>query len=179
MAQSSVTFRPSFHDVIGRFAKADKALLENKRKVVIVLGRRWVAIAREEAPIGKTGKFRKSIAFRSFVKGKTVGFTSSSARPLGKWIIGGTKPHKIFPRVKGALYFFWGKVGAFTVVPKGGGKMTGMSGGKFWIGKGYVNHPGTKPNNYVERAYTRWSSEMAREIDKLADKFVIDLVGKK
>jgi hypothetical protein len=177
MAQSSITINPPLRDISGRFVKANKALLESKRKIVRVLGKRWVEIAREEAPEGKTGKFRKSIAFRTFVKGKTTGFTSSSMQPLGKWIIGGTRPHIIRPRYKNALYFFWGKVGMFTVVPKAGGFKTHVSGGKFWIGKGYVNHPGTKPNDYVDRAYDRWIDKTGYEVDKLADRFVISITG--
>jgi hypothetical protein len=177
MPQSSITFRPPLRDIQGRFVKASKELLENSRKTVRLLGKRWVEIARDEAPEGKTGKFRKSIAFRTFVKEKAVGFTTSSMQPLGKWIVGGTRPHIIRPRHKGALYFFWGKVGMYTVVPKGGGFKTHVSGGKFWIGKGYVNHPGTKPNDYIERAYDEWVDDMGYEINKLADKFVIDMTS--
>lgn len=178
MPQSSVTFRPPFRDVLGRFARADKQLLENKRKTVRLLGRRWVELAKEEAPEGKTGQFRQSIRFQTFVKDKEVGFTSSAAQPLGKWITGGTRAHKIYPRNKGALYFFFSKIGMWTVVPKGGGFKSHVSGGKFWVGKGYVNHPGTKPNDYIERTYDRWVDEMGDEIDKVADKFVIDMVAK-
>lgn len=186
MPQSSVTFRPPFRDILGRFARADKQLLENKRKAVRLLGRRWVELAKEEAPEGKTGKFRESIRFQTFVKDKEVGFTSSAVQPLGKWIVGGTRRHRIYPRNKGSLYFFWGKVGMYTVVPKEGSGIfarhghgfTGKAYGKFWVGKGYVNHPGTKPNDYIERTYDRWVDEMGNEIDKVADKFVIDLVAK-
>lgn len=178
MSQSSVTFNPQLRDVRGRFVKAEKLLMENKRKAVRLLGRRWVEIAREEAPEGKTGKFRESIRYRTFVKDKEIGFTSSSAQPLGTWITGGTRPHRIYPRRANALYFYFGRAGKWTVVPKGGGFKTHVSGGKLWIGKGYVHHPGTRPNRYTDRAYLRWAEEMETEINAVADKFVVDLVGK-
>lgn len=173
---SSLTFNPPLRDIRGRFARADKVLLEEKRKSARILGRRWVEIAREEAP-SKTGKFRESIRFRTFTTQKEVGFTTSSKQPLGTFITQGTKPHRIAPRIANALYFFWPKVGAFTVVPKGGGGPTGMVGGKFWIGKGYVNHPGTKPNNYIERAYTRWERDLNKEIKRVSRKVTISITG--
>jgi hypothetical protein len=183
MPQSSITFNPTFRDIRGRFARADANMLRNKQEAVRVLGRRWVEIAKEEAPV-RSGKFRKSINFHVFAKNTgdkskaEVGFTTSSQQPLGRWIVGGTRPHRIYARNKKALYFFWGKVGMYTVVPRSGGFSTHVSGGKYWIGKGYVNHPGTKPNPYLDRTYGRWVTEMEREIENVADRFVIDLVGK-
>ncbi len=174
---SSVTFNPPLRDVRGRFARADKILLEEKRKSARLLGRRWVEIARDEAP-SKTGKFRESIRFRTFVKPKEVGFTTSSAQPLGTFITLGTKPHRIAARKAKALVFFWGKVGKYTIVPKGGGFKTHVSGGKLWIGKGYVNHPGTKPNNYIERTYIRWERELNKEIARMSRSFIKTIIAK-
>lgn len=176
-AASSVIFKPTLARLRGRFVKATKKQTENMKKAVRVLGRRWVQIAREEAP-AKTGKFRKSIKYTLITKGKTqVGFETSSKQPLGKFINDGTRPHRIRARRKRALYFFWGKIGKYVVVPKSGGFGTHVSGGKLWIGKGYVNHPGTRPNPYISRAYVRWTKDMEKQIEAVADKFVIDLVG--
>jgi hypothetical protein len=182
MPQSSITFNPTFRDIRGRFARADANMLRNKQAAVRVLGDRWVEIAKEEAP-SRTGKFRQTIRYHVFAKntgGKNaeVGFTTSSKQPLGKFIIEGTRPHRIYARKAKALYFFFGKVGMYTVVPKSGGFGTHISGGKLWIGKGYVDHPGTRPNPYVERAYLRWVPEMEKEIEAVADRFVIDVVSK-
>ena len=177
-SQSSITIKPPLRDIRGRFAKADEILLKGKREAVRVLGRRWVEIAREEAP-NKTGNFSETIRFRSFQTGGNIGFTTSAEQPLGNYIVFGTRKHRIYPRSAGALYFFWGKVGMYTVVPKGGKGMTGVSGGKFWIGKGYVNHPGTEANPYAERAYGRWVVEMKKEINKVGYNFVIEITGKK
>lgn len=174
---SSIVFRPTLRDVRGRFTKATAKLVENQRKASRILARRWVAIAREEAPLGKTGKFRKSIVYKEFEKKNQVGFTTESKQPLGRYITFGTRPHRIYPRRAGALYFFWGRISKWTVVPKGGGFKTHEAGGKLWIGKGFVKHPGTKANPYIERTYSRWLKEMDKEIIAVADKFVIDVVG--
>jgi hypothetical protein len=67
----------------------------------------------------------------------------------------GTAPHKIYPKGRGALAFDWPKVGMRVVVPKGGrrggwaGPVKGKTGAYFLIGKGYVNHPGTKARPWL------------------------------
>src|SRR3990172_7011478 len=78
--------------------------------LVRVLGKKYVEYAREEAP-RKTGRFSESIAFQEFADGQSFGFYGLSAKPIGHYIILGTKPHKIAPRNANALYFFWTKVG--------------------------------------------------------------------
>lgn len=183
---SSVTFKPTIRNLRGQFAKATKKLVENQRKASRVLARRWVRIAKEEAPKGKGktanrvhGDFRKSIKFNEFTKGAQVGFSSESEQPLGTFITHGTRPHKIRARKKGALYFYFGKVRMWTVVPKKGGFKTHVADKKLWVGKGYVKHPGTKANDYVTRAYVRWQKEMEKEIEAVADRFVIDVIGNK
>jgi hypothetical protein len=129
--------------------------------LVRLLGRQYVAYAREEAP-RKTGRFAESISFREFADSGSFGFYGLSAEPLGRWIILGTKPHKIAPRNANALYFFWTKVGVYTVVPKAGQTRTHMAGGKLWIGKGFVQHPGTKPNPFPARAMERLKADVEK-----------------
>ena len=172
----AITFKPTFRGLVGRFAKATKRLLEEHRKSVRFLGQRWVEIAKEEAPV-RTGAFRDSISFKTFVREKSISLRTYQAEPLGRWIILGTKPHKIRPRNKGALYFLWKKHGYYVVVPKGGGFKTHFRGPgiKLWIGKGYVDHPGTKPNPYNARAYDRWMPEVEKEIKRISTRFVVDL----
>jgi len=164
MAQSSITFSPTFRDVRGRFARADAQMLANKQRAARFLGQKWVEIAKEEAPV-KTGKFRESIRFHVFAKNtgsKTravVGFTTSSKQPLGRFIVEGTRPHIITANRKRFLRFFWPRAGKIVFFRS-------------------VHHPGTKPNPYIDRAYIRWLSVMDKEIESVADKFVIDVVGK-
>ena len=181
---SSVTFKPTLRNVKGQFTRATAKLVENQRKASRRLAKRWVAIAKQEAPKGKGqtktrvhGDFRRSIDYQEMTKGAAVGFTSTSEQPLGTFITHGTKPHKIKAKRAKALYFYFGKVRMWTVVPKKGGFKTHVSNRKLWVGKGFVNHPGTKRNDYVTRAYVRWTKDMEEKIEAVADRFVIDVVG--
>jgi hypothetical protein len=65
----------------------------------------------------------------------------------------------------------------FAVVPKSGGFKTHVSGGKLWIGKGYVSHPGTQPNEYNFRAYDRWKPEARPRLRQLALRYIAALQG--
>ena len=73
----------------------------------------------------------------------------------------GTRPHTIAAKRAKALTFFWGKVGGAQVfVPrtKAGKRLgTGFRKNKsgrvsFWVGKGYVRHPGTKARPWLDDA---------------------------
>ena len=172
-----VTVKPTFRDVRGRFAKADDRMREQKRLSMRYLGMRWVNIAREEAPKGKTGNFARSIIYRTSEQGNNVILQTYAAQPLSTFIVRGTKSHQIPPRLAGALYFFWPKVGMFVVVPKNPKFRTHVSDDKLWVGKGYVDHPGTKPNPYVQRAYARWKPEAQPELRRIALKYISVIQG--
>lgn len=180
----TVTFEADFKDLKYRFAKADKKLFESKSKEVRALGNRWVQIAREEAPIGKTTpdhpdnrrggvKFKDSIRYETFIEGDTEGFRGISQQPLGKWIVYGTRRHDIpLTHYTKSLSFFWTKVGMETRVPKEGGN-TKVRGDVLYIGKGYVDHPGTKPNPYTERAAIRLDTDEKLALQRIANQWVI------
>ena len=168
----TVTSSPSFRGKLGRYEKANKELVEGKRDMMRDLGRRMVVLMKDEAPQGKTGKFKAGIRFRTHASGDTVGFKVTVPEPLHTFIVKGTKPHKIMAKRAGALYFFFGKIGMFTVVPKGGGFKTHVRGGKLWVGKGYVSHPGTKANDYQERALNRFAPEYKAGLNRISSRWV-------
>jgi hypothetical protein len=113
-----------------------------------------VQLQQDEAPKGQTGKFAKGIRFRSFQTGDTVGFTTSIPQPLGKWITGGTRPHVITPKGPGyPLRFFWAKLGRVVYAYR-------------------VNHPGTKANPFVKRAYDRWRPKAETEMRRISTRWV-------
>lgn len=149
----ALTIKPTFRAMSGKYTKAEKNLLRNRRAQVVALGRRYVEYAREEAP-EKTGAFKKSIRFRTFQTGETLGFTVTSKQPLGTFIVKGTKPHIILPRRAKALRFVIGDRVIFA-------KM--------------VRHPGTKPNRFHGRAYARWLPGARASLAAISTKFVRDL----
>jgi hypothetical protein len=156
--------------VLHNIGKSIDQLAEEARPLVRVLGKRYVELAREE--LSKPGRFSESISFQEFGNKDSFGFYGLSAKPIGHFIILGTKPHKIAPRRAGALAFFWTKVGVFTVVPKGGGFKTHQANGKLWIGKGFVQHPGTPPNPFPSRALERLKVDVDKVLKTLGDRWI-------
>lgn len=154
----------AIHESFGQLAQEAKPLVR-------VLGSKYVEYANQEAP-RRSGRFAKSITFQEFSDGGSFGFYGLSPKPIGHFIILGTKPHKIAPRQANALYFFWTKVGVYTVVPKAGGFKTHMAGGKLWIGKGFVQHPGTPPNPFPSRALERLKADVDKVLQTLAERWI-------
>jgi hypothetical protein len=174
----TVTFEADFKNLQGQFTKANAALFESQKENVRWLGERWVQIAKEEAPAGKgeqdprrPGRFRDSITFEQFTENKVFGFRGRSQQPLSKYITEGTKPHKIQARKADALHFYWMKIETETVVPKKPGRH-GMKGDILYIGKGYVDHPGTKPNPFTVRAANRLSADYPAALNRVANGWV-------
>jgi hypothetical protein len=86
-----------------------------------------------EAP-DKTGylKSQLRVARSRDVRGRyETGWDVQSNAPYSLYVVKGTRPHKITGNP--LLGFFWPKVGQFVVFHS-------------------VNHPGTKPNNFLSRA---------------------------
>lgn len=109
--------------VFVRFADADA-----KKRAAKVL-----AAAVVEAP-SKTGKLRQGLRMSQSrdTRGRyETGYDVESTAPYSLFVIKGTRPHKI--EGNPLLGFFWPKVGQFVVFHS-------------------VNHPGTKPNNFLSRA---------------------------
>lgn len=153
---------PPFRDLQGRYAGASPFLMERARAMIRPQARRLKELAQEEAPEGETGKFRKSIAFRTFVGGNQMGFTMSDAQPLGTWIRGGTRPHIIRAKNASFLRFYWARG------PRGAGIYFFRS----------VNHPGTKKNPYIGRAYRRWIPGARADLKAIGADFTRYLAGK-
>ena len=151
-----VIVKPPFRAVTGRFIKASKELKKERRGALRDIGRKYIPIARQEAP-SKSGKFRKSLRFRTGIQGDNVILTTSAAQPLGTWIIEGTKRHVIIAKRAKVLAFFW---------------LKGFKGpGMYFFRR--VTHPGTKPNPYHERAWRRVNPYARNILRKLARDWVV------
>lgn len=110
------------------------------------ISRRMVQIAQEEAPV-RTGRLRANIKPMPFkMTGPYKGEGGVGVRkqdvPYAGFVMYGTRPHVIRCRRPAyALHFYWDKVGS-------------------WVFFDRVNHPGTKPNRFLERAMNRAAREL-------------------
>lgn len=163
-SKAALTFKmmPTFRDLEGRFARANYAMLEERRDQVRIQAERFVGLAREESP-KKTGKFAEKIFWRTFNEGNALGFRAYTPQPLGAYILKGTVAHAI-PKVGGKiLRFFWQNG------PKGAGIYYFRS----------VWHPGTKPNKFMGRAYRRWLPGARETVRKIATRYKREIMGSK
>lgn len=126
---------PTFRDLHGRFAKAEAELIEIRREQLRNEGRVFVPMIQRNlrAKIGPS-KIEQGVRFNTRTTGGNIQLHVTAP--------GRARPHIIRAKNKGALAFFWPKVGMMTFVPKRGGFRTHVSRNELFIGKGYVNHPG-------------------------------------
>lgn len=108
------------------------------------------------APVD-TGNLRGGISMTMRVSQTTVTGRIENRVKYDEFVQRGTEPHTIRAKQAKALVFNWKRMGGVrTVVPKKptkwGGLRKGKTGTVLWIGKGYVNHPGTKARPYMYRA---------------------------
>ena len=157
---------PTFRDLRGRFARAEKGLLSSYRDFLRGEGRRMVDLLKEEAPRSSEGEgehFADRIRFKTFVDGaERVGFKVSMPEPLGTYILEGTRPHTISVRSAKTLAFFW------EAGPRGPDTYFYAS----------VRHPGTSPNRFVGRAVRRWFPGFRAGARKTALRYSRILQGK-
>lgn len=148
--------RPTFRDIQGRFVAANAALLEDKRDMTRDLGRRFVAIAREEARGGPSGTIANQTNFRTFVSGDVSGFQTRLG-PIAKWHIQGTgiygpRGRLIVPVKKKALHF----------------KSLGIV--RMWS-------RGVKPDPYISRAHKRWEPESSAALRRISTRWAARVSG--
>ena len=172
----NVELTPGLDRVKGRWVRATKDFNDRNYALMGHYARKASRLTKEEAPVGETGKFKKGIFARRKRRLKTVvGFTLTVPEPLGTFIRKGTKPHRIQARNANALVFPWAAKGLTVVVHKAPSWKTHVSNSVMWSGKGYVDHPGTKANDFVKRAQRRWYPQMAKELKRTARSYTKDL----
>lgn len=135
-----------FRTTVGRSSRIEVDMNDEQARRVFVRfadedakkrATRTLNFARLEAPVGKTGELRNRLDMSQSrdVRGRySTGYDVNSNAPHSIYVIKGTRPHVI--EGNPLLAFFWPKVGQFVVFPK-------------------VNHPGTKANNFLQRALRR------------------------
>lgn len=98
-----------------------------------------------------TGNLRASITMKITKSGQEIIGSVGTGVNYAPYVHDGTRPHKIRAKSGKSLVFFWPAVGAVTVVPAHPFGWTGhfAKGSRFMVGKGYVNHPGTKGRPFL------------------------------
>jgi len=157
MPAFTVTSIPTFRDLQGRFAKAEKALIDERRKQMRSLGRMHVEAIQRFAP-KKTGEFARGIRFRTKQSGDSVSFSVSTPQPLGRWLRPpGTKPHVIRAKRAKYLRFYWPKVGKVVYFTA-------------------VNHPGYRPkNDFVKQGVDSLEKERGIALRKISTRYISEI----
>ena len=149
----NITSDPTTRELTRRVLDANRGVEQDRRAVLRGQGRRFVQLAKDEAP-KKTGEFARSITFKTFQRGDTDEVNIYTPQPLGKWIRLGTKRHPITPKRPGyPLAFYWPKMG------------------RMWFTYA-VDHPGTKANPYLARAEKEWRVEANKTNKSIATRYV-------
>lgn len=151
MISFSLHFVPSPEQLLNIFKGAEAVLTRQKQILIENQGKRFLILAREEAP-KKTGKFANSLQLKTL----TANFTVMVPQPIGGWIMSGTQPHMIYAKNAKALRF--------------------EMGGRVIFAK-YVSHPGTKPNAFMDRAYSRWLPGATTGLKNVAQEYSKFIAG--
>ena len=157
-AAFTITSDPTTREIVRRVLDANRGLVTDRREMMRGQARRFVNLAQQEAP-KFTGEFANKISYRTIGGGDVDGFNVYVPKPLGDWILDGTPPHVIRPRGNGyPLRFYWPKVGREV---------------RFM----YVNHPGTKANRFMGRAYRRWLPGARQDLNIVAENWARRIQG--
>jgi hypothetical protein len=140
-----------------RLTKADRAKTQAQRQVIDRQARRFAAFAFVEAP-KKTGRYANAITWRNITGPEMAGFEVLSPGPLGTFIQKGTKAHVIRARNAPMLRFYWPKVGRVVYFKS-------------------VNHPGTKPNRFYNRALQNWAPGAKADLSSIAKAWTVTMRG--
>ena len=153
MAGFELRSTPTFRDLQGRFARANRELLEVRRESMRELAKRYVTLAQEEAPGGPGRTVANELGYQTFVDGDELGFRLTAGQ-IARWHIRGTGiygpyRHPIVPVKARFLHFFWR--------------------GKEWFLKSVR---GVKPNAFPGRAYRRWLPGAREELAKISTRYI-------
>lgn len=156
MTEIRISSSPTFRDFRGRWAKATEELMDQRSQQSLELGRYVVGKLRDEAP-GE--KYKHSFRYLTRMEGKAIVTSILMPEPLTGWIRFGTKRHQITVKNAKSLRFFWANG------PRGAGIYYFIS----------VMHPGTKPNDFVGRAYAEAIPHLGTELRRISNNFCVSI----
>lgn len=157
---------PEIQAVLREMGSADKTFAKTYREEVRILGAQWLEIAREEAPVehgpgasAEAGTLRDSLTFRTYIRSDGVEMRAYPESPIGKWVIQGTSPHSENAHTPPPhMVFYWER---------------GFAGPGVYRFK-HVNHPGAKPNPFLDRAYDRWLPDAEKSLQDGAERWLVE-----
>ena len=152
-----ITSDPDPQSLNRRLDDADRAKAAEQRKIIDRQARRFQGFAYREAP-KRTGLYANTIRVRNITGPDMAGFEVMSRGPLGTFIQKGTKPHPIVARRARFLRFYWPKVGRVVYFKR-------------------VNHPGTKPNRFYNRALQNWLPGAKSDLNNVAKAWTVAMRG--
>lgn len=149
----------------GRMTKSRQIVVKQITKEMQSYGRLLVKTMKEEAPV-REGVLQKSIRFQVRQKNtrgaELIVSAGNKQRPsvVVKTILYGSKPHIIAAKKAPYLHFFWEKKGR-------------------WVKTQSVRHPGTNPNNFMERALEMTKKDRSKMLDNIGRISVAKILNKK
>lgn len=149
----TITFTPTLEDTAAKFqALASTGIYNSPRRILDAIDPIVLDALKAEAPV-RTGALQQSIY--SALSGGYGGSVSREYRALGygRYVIEGTNPHLI------VAHGWLGDVGTHTMSRTG--YLAFTSEGGDLVFRRYVNHPGTKPNPFNQRALTNALPEVS------------------
>jgi hypothetical protein len=136
----------------GKLSRANQVIIDTATDELRDYGKLLKETMRGEAPV-KFGVLRESVRYavrQAGTKNVTLEVAAGNARRpevVVKTILFGSRPHVIVPKRARVLAF-----------PGSGGKMVFAS---------RVNHPGTNPNNFMERAWWKTGGERVQMVQRI------------
>ena len=153
MTQITVTSKPEVREISSRMARATKNMFGRGSGDLQQMAGTLVKYVQMEAP-RKTGKSASMITYKTFVRGLNIGFSIELPEVYSKFVIPGTRAHVITPRHAKALRFVVGGKVVFTQ---------------------RVNHPGTKPNPFPEKAIEKWRPVAQAGLQRIGNRWVTEV----
>jgi hypothetical protein len=111
---------------------------------------------KRETPVGRAipgepyapGQMRMKTRYERKSAAGSVSLHYGTGVKYARWVVGGARPHSIYPVAAQALRFYGGH-------------------GQLFLYRKRVNHPGNRPNPYPTRAIKSVQREMERKLDEI------------
>lgn len=170
-----IEFRPALEDRIASFRRlAETGIYEGLGRLGQEADGVLLQALQDEAPVGQDqgGRLRDSIRSRQSAHYSGGLSFEYLAIDYARYVIGGTRPHDIYPRAAKALR--WSGGGSYYVERLFGLGVGEVGGGDVFAKHAF--HPGTLPNPFHERAWERSRADVQDIMARTGRELAGDLV---